>query len=52
MKLRFSMIEVKKSQGALSKNKAADINITNEIKIITANDEVYELWKEVISRQS
>ena len=52
MKLRFSMIEVKKSQGALSKNKAADVNITNEIKIITASDEVYELWKEVISRQS
>ena len=52
MKLRFAMIEVKKSQGALSKSKAANVNITNEIKIITANDEVYELWKEVISRQS
>ena len=52
MKLRFAMIEVKKSQGALSKSKAADVNITNEIKIITASDEVYELWKEVISRQS
>ena len=52
MKLRFAMIEVKKSQGALSKSKTADINIHNEIKLIMSADDTFELWKEVISRQS
>ena len=45
------MIEVKKSQGALSKSKTADISIHNEIKLITSVDDTFKLWKEVISRQ-
>ena len=46
------MIEVKKSQGALSKRKTADISIHNEIKLIMLADDTFELWKEVISHQS
>ena len=45
------MIDVKKNQKSLRKKQIADINITNKIKIITASDEVYNLWKEVISSQ-
>ena len=52
MKLRFAMIDVKKSQGALNKKKVEDISIHNEIKLITASTEVHRLWKEVISSQS
>ena len=46
------MIEVKKSQGALSKSKTADISIHNEIKLIMSADDTFELCKEVILRQS
>jgi hypothetical protein len=54
VKLRFAMIDVKKAQKALSskKIKEQDVNIHNEIKIITASDDVYNLWSEVISCQS
>ncbi len=52
MKLRFAMINVQKSRGALSKKKVADISIHNEIQIITASNEVHGLQKEVISSQS
>ena len=51
MKERFALIDVKKNQKSLSKKQIADINITNEIKIITASDEVHNLWKEVILSQ-
>ena len=46
------MIDVKKNQKSLSKKRIADINITNEIKTITASDEVHKLWKEVISSRT
>lgn len=54
MKLRFAMIDVKKTQKALSakKIKEQEVNIHNEIKIITASDDVYNLWSELISCQS
>jgi hypothetical protein len=52
MKLRFAMIDVKKSQGALNKKNVAAMSIRNEIKLITASDEVHGLWKEVISSNS
>jgi len=51
MKLHFAMIDMKKNQQSVSKKKIVDINITNEIKIITVLDEVHDLWKEVISSQ-
>ena len=43
MKERFTFIDVKKNQRSLSKKQIADINITNEIKIITAFDKVHNL---------
>ena len=52
MKECFAMIDVNKNQRSLSKKQIADINITNEIKIITATDEVHNLWKEVILSQT
>jgi hypothetical protein len=54
VKLRFGMIDVKKTQKALSaKNiKEQDVDIHNEIKIITAADDVYNLWSELIASHS
>lgn len=54
VRLRFAMIDMKKIQKALTgkKIKEQDLNIHNEIKIITASDDVYDLWSEVISCQS
>lgn len=52
MKERFAMIDIKKNQRSLSKKQIADINITDEIKIITTSDKVHNLWKEVISSQT
>jgi len=49
VKLRFSMIDVKKNQVSLKKGKEKDIDIHNEMKIITASKNVYELWSELIS---
>jgi hypothetical protein len=52
-KMRFSLIDVKKHQSASKKNKKPeDIDIHNEMKLITASDEVYDLWAEVISGNS
>ena len=50
MRQRFSMINVKKNQGALMKKQ--DMSIHNEIKLITSSNEVHGLWMEVISSQS
>ena len=52
MKERFALIDVKKNHKSLNKKQIADINITNEIKIITASDKVHNLWNEVISSQT
>ena len=46
------MIDVKKSQIALIKKKEHDVDIHNEIKIITASQDVYNLWAELISSNS
>lgn len=45
VKLRFVVIDVKKTQKTLSgkKIKEQEVDIHNEIKIITASDEVYNL---------
>ena len=47
------MIEVNKSHEA-SKRKDAEeaLDIHNEIKIITASQETFDLWSELISSQS
>ena len=52
VKLRFAKIDVKKSQIALIKKKEHDVDIHNEIKIITASQDVYNLWAELISSNS
>jgi len=52
MKERFALIDVKKNQKSLTKKQIANIVITNEVKLITTSDEVYNLWKEMISSQS
>jgi len=48
------MIDVKKAQKPLNakKVKIQEVNIHNEIKIITAFEDVYNLWSELISYQS
>ena len=50
MNSRFALLDVVKSQKA-SKGKSAEDNLklTNELKIITAPDDVFNLWSEVIS---
>ena len=50
MTLRFSMIGVNKSL-RISKTKGAveKLKLINELKIITAPEEIYNLWSEVIS---
>ena len=47
---RFSLIEVNKSL-KISKTKAKEekLKLTNELRLITAPDDVYKLWSEVIS---
>ena len=47
---RFSMIEVNKSL-KISKTKAREekLKLTNELRLITAPNEVYKLWSKVIS---
>ena len=51
MTLRFSMIDVNKSL-RISRTKGAEekLKFVNELKIITAPEEIYNLWSEVISR--
>ena len=51
MTLRFSMIDVNKSL-RISRTKGAEekLKLVNELKIITAPEEIYNLWSEVISR--
>ena len=51
MTLRFSMIDVNKSL-RISRTKGAEekLKLINELKIITAPEEIYNLWSEVISR--
>ena len=51
MMLRFSMIDVNKSL-QISRTKGAEekLELVNELKIITAPKEIYNLWSEVISR--
>jgi len=47
------MIDIKKHQSSSKKNKKpGDIDIHNEMKLITASPEVYDLWAEVISGNS
>ena len=50
MTLRFSMIDVNKSL-RISKTKGVEekLKLINELKIITAPEEIYNLWSEVIS---
>jgi len=45
------MIEVKKNEGKISKNKEWKVDIYNELKIITASKDVYDLWSKLISYQ-
>ena len=47
---RFSLIEVNKSL-KISKTKAKEekLKLTNELRLITAPDDVYKLWSKVIS---
>ena len=51
MTLRFSMIDVNKSL-RISRTKGTEekLKLVNELKIITAPEEIYNLWSEVISR--
>ena len=51
MTLQFSMIDVNKSLW-ISRTKGAEekLKLVNELKIITAPEEIYNLWSEVISR--
>ena len=51
IRLRFAMIDIKKSQGALKGKGNEKLNIRNELKIITASDEVHSMWSEMISNQ-
>jgi len=44
------MIDTKKNQRALNQKKEKEIDFHDEIKIITALQEVYNLWSQVISR--
>ena len=51
MTLQFSMIDMNKSL-RISRTKGAEekLKLINELKIITAPEEIYNLWSEVISR--
>jgi hypothetical protein len=51
---RFSAIDVKKTQSERKKGKTHEeaLDIHNEIKIITSQDAMFELWSEVISSHS
>jgi hypothetical protein len=50
MKLRFAMIDVTQSQKDAKKSNAdVLLDIHNELKLITAPDNVFDLWSEVIS---
>ena len=50
MTLRFAMIDVSKSlHFSQSKNAEEKLKLVNELKIITAPENVYNLWSEVIS---
>ena len=51
MTLQFSMIDMNKSL-QISRTKGAEekLKLINELKIITALEEIYNLWSEVISR--
>ena len=50
MKLRFAMIDVTQSQKDAKKSNAdVLLDIHNELKLITAPDDVFDLWSEVIS---
>ena len=51
MMLQFSMIDVNKSL-CISRTKGAEekLKLMNELKIITAPEEIYNLWSEVLSR--
>ena len=50
MTLRFAMIDVSKSlRFSQSKNAKEKLKLVNELKIITALENVYSLWNEVIS---
>ena len=50
MTLRFAMIDVSKSlRFSQSKNAEEKLKLVNELKIITAPENVYNLWSEVIS---
>ena len=47
---RFSLIEVNKSlKISKTKTKEEKLKFTNELRLITAPDDVYKLWSEVIS---
>jgi len=46
MKLHFTIIKVKKYQEAITKEKLVEISIFNEIKLITASNEIHDLWKD------
>jgi hypothetical protein len=50
----FSAIDVKKTQSERKKGKTHEeaLDIHNEIKIITSQDAMFELWSEVISSHS
>ncbi len=50
MNKRFTMLDVVKSQKATSRKGGEEkLKITNELKIITAPHNVFNLWSEVIS---
>ena len=51
MKLRFLMLDVAQAQKDAKKSNASELlDIHNELKLITAPDDVFDLWSEVISR--
>jgi hypothetical protein len=54
VRLRFALIDVKMTQKALSvkEPKEQELAIHNELKIITASEEVYSLWSDLISAHS
>ncbi|KAG0581687.1 hypothetical protein KC19_3G000200 [Ceratodon purpureus] len=51
VKIRFALIDVKKAQKAAAGSKATKEKntIANELKIITAPDEVYNVWADLIA---
>ena len=51
-KLRFALLDVKRAQKLLKGSSSAtkeNLNIQNELKIICAANDVYEVWSELIS---